>query len=62
MINKKLLSFDPRRHAVCVAVRTLPMAQPAVQCGFVWALAGIVGGALGAGLATGAWPAAFASA
>lgn len=27
---------------------------------FVWALAGIVGGALGAGLAAGAWPAAFA--
>ena len=27
---------------------------------FVWALAGIVGGTLGAGLAAGAWPAAFA--
>lgn len=27
---------------------------------FVWALAGIVGGALGVGLAAGAWPAAFA--
>ena len=53
MINKKLLSFDP------AAMRYVWWC---VLCNvaFVWALAGIVGGALGAGLAAGAWPAAFA--
>ena len=60
MINKKLLSFDPaamRYVWQCVLCQWLSLL---CNVAFVWALAGIVGGALGAGLAAGAWPAAFA--
>ena len=60
MINKKLLSFDPAamRYVLrCVLCQWLSLL---CNVAFVWALAGIVGGALGAGLAAGAWPAAFA--
>ena len=60
MINKKLLSFDPAAMRYvwrCVLCQWLSLL---CNVAFVWALAGIVGGALGAGLAAGAWPAAFA--
>ena len=60
MINKKLLSFDPAAMRYvwrCVLCQWLGLL---CNVAFVWALAGIVGGALGAGLAAGAWPAAFA--
>ena len=60
MINKKLLSFDPAAMRYvwrCVLCQWLSLL---CNVGFVWALAGIVGGALGAGLAASAWPAAFA--
>ena len=60
MINKKLLSFDPAAMRYvwrCVLCQWLSLL---CNVAFVWALAGIVGGALGAGLASGAWPAAFA--
>ena len=59
MINKKLLSFDPAAMRYvwrCVLCQWLSLL---CNVAFVWALAGIVGGALGAGLAAGAWPAAF---
>ncbi|WP_291223992.1 ABC transporter ATP-binding protein/permease [Gemmiger sp.] len=60
MINKKLLSFDPAAMRYvwrCVLCQWLSLL---CNVAFVWALAGIVGGALGARLAAGAWPAAFA--
>ena len=60
MINKKLLSFDPAAMRYvwrCVLCQWLSLL---CNVAFVWALAGIVGDALGAGLAAGAWPAAFA--
>ena len=60
MINKKLLSFDPAAMRYvwwCVLCQWLSLL---CNVAFVWALAGIVGGALGAGLAAGAWHAAFA--
>ena len=60
MINKNLLSFDPAAMRYvwrCVLCQWLSLL---CNVAFVWALAGIVGGALGAGLAAGAWPAAFA--
>ena len=60
MINKKLLSFDPAAMRYvwrCVLCQWLSLL---CNVAFVWALAGIVGGALGAGLAAGAWSAAFA--
>ena len=60
MINKKLLSFDPAAMRYvwrCVLCQWLSLL---CNVAFVWALAGVVGGALGAGLAAGAWPAAFA--
>ena len=60
MINKKLLSFDPAAMRYvwrCVLCQWLSLL---CNVAFVWALAGIVGGALGTGLAAGAWPAAFA--
>ena len=60
MINKKPLSFDPAAMRYvwrCVLCQWLSLL---CNVAFVWALAGIVGGALGAGLAAGAWPAAFA--
>ena len=60
MINKKLLSFDPAAMRYvwrCVLCQWLSLL---CNVAFVWALAGIVGGALGAGLAAGACPAAFA--
>ena len=60
MINKKLLSFDPAAMRYvwrCVLCQWLSLL---CNVAVVWALAGIVGGALGAGLAAGAWPAAFA--
>ena len=60
MINKKLLSFDPAAMRYvwrCVLCQWLGLL---CNVAFVWALAGIVGGALGAGLAASAWPVAFA--
>ncbi len=60
MINKKLLSFDPAAMRYvwrCVLCQWLSLL---CNVAFVWALAGIVGGALGTGLAASAWPAAFA--
>lgn len=49
MINKKLLSFDPAAMRYvwrCVLCQWLSLL---CNVAFVWALAGIVGGALGAG-------------
>lgn len=60
MVNKKLLSFD--RAAMRYVWRCVLYQWLGLVCNvsFVWGIAGIVGGALGAGLDAALWPAAFA--